>query len=114
MFFGGSTQSNLWNSQKHGEYATASGKYYDGNRKISMTNIIFIVRSRSLLSIDPKLDFHVRACDWFKQVFLSDELGDFEVNLSTQVPFRMQIATNIITAVNISRNEDHSILHSSS
>lgn len=64
VFYGGS--SNLWTSQKHAEYATAS------------------VRSRSLLSVNPRLNFPTKAHDWFKQIIFMEQCP--EGNRSTAPP----------------------------
>ncbi len=41
--------------------------------------LLFVVRSRSLLSVDPKLNFPSRACDWFKQIFMREQFDYFEL-----------------------------------
>lgn len=73
---------------------------------------LIAVRSRSLLSVDPKLDFHVKACGWFNQIFMRENIDDFELNQSnnhpssqSQIPLSVHITTNVVTAVNISRSE---------
>ena len=38
--------------------------------------ILFPVRSRSLLSVDPNLNFPGRACDWFRQIF-REQVDDY-------------------------------------
>ena len=74
---------------------------------------ICLVRSRSLLSVDPKLNFHIRACDWFKQLFMREELDDFELNRSNShlsgQPFSMLITSqyNLVTSLNFSRNQNN-------
>lgn len=50
-----------------------------GGITFSSSLFFIIVRSRSLLSVDPRLDFPGRACDWFKQIFMREHLAYLEL-----------------------------------
>ena len=75
-------------------------------------SVLVAVRSRSLLSVTQEMNFHVRACDWFKQIFMREEFDDVELNrsdnqLATRNTLSMHIAPDI-AATNISIDDSDS------
>lgn len=108
LFYGGASPSSLWSS--HAEYTTASGKYIHFIVRHSFTLFFSVVRSRSLLSVDPKINFCTKACDWFKQIFMREHFDYFELNRNNNyvteqlLHNRTQydiIATSILNATSI-------------